>query len=45
MPNRKAKDRKFKKRKLNNLLKINGRTSKQVKKRRIKNERKKKQLL
>lgn len=44
MPNRKAKDKKFKKRKLNDWLKANGRTSKQIKKRRLKNERKKKQL-
>tara|TARA_Y100001938_G_C7973252_1_gene370444 strand:- start:280 stop:417 length:138 start_codon:yes stop_codon:yes gene_type:complete len=45
MPNRKAKDRKFKKRKLNDWLKVNGRTSKQIKKRRKKNERKKSMLL
>ena len=36
MPNKKAKDRKRKKRKLNEWLKRNGRTFKQVKKRRTK---------
>ena len=37
MPNRKAKDKKRNKRKLNDWLNANGRTSKQIKKRRLKN--------
>ncbi len=39
MPNRKAKDRKMKKAKIREWLKKNGRTAKQVKKKREKNDR------
>ena len=38
MPNRKAKDRKQKRKKQNTWLLINGRTAKQYKKKKLKNE-------